>query len=118
MNRLPTELINRILEYDGRIKYRNGKYMNRISQDDDRYKIVKSLPRIVPFYSNSSMNYWTIWIKTKNKEICIYKSVSYHLHEDPCIYDIVYNEFMSYISFTKQGICYSFTTFLLVESLP
>ena len=37
MNLLPLELIHYILEYDGRIKYRNGKYMNQIAQYDDRY---------------------------------------------------------------------------------
>ena len=37
MNRFPLEIVNRILEYDGRIKYRHGKYMNQIAQDDDRY---------------------------------------------------------------------------------
>lgn len=30
---LPKELINIILEYDGRIKYRNGKYMNQLDLD-------------------------------------------------------------------------------------
>jgi hypothetical protein len=36
MTRLPVELVHRILEYDGRIKYRHGKYMNQICKDDYR----------------------------------------------------------------------------------
>ena len=34
---LPKELIHIILEYDGRIKYRRGKYIDIISKSDSRY---------------------------------------------------------------------------------
>jgi hypothetical protein len=48
MNQLPFEIVHRILEYDGRIKYRHGKYMNQISQDDYRYKMLLTIPIIQP----------------------------------------------------------------------
>ena len=59
MNRLPIELVNRILEYDGRIKYRHGKYMNQIAQDDDRYHLLRKIPvfRRDNWYSEG--NYYT-----------------------------------------------------------
>jgi hypothetical protein len=40
-NRLPKEIINTILEYDGRIKYRNGKYIDQINTKDKIYECIK-----------------------------------------------------------------------------
>jgi len=40
---IPKELLHIILEYDGRIKYRNGKYINIFSKNDKRYTIVKPI---------------------------------------------------------------------------
>ena len=48
MNRFPLEIVHRILEYHGSIKYRKGKFMNQISPEDDRYEMLLSIPIIRP----------------------------------------------------------------------
>lgn len=40
---IPKELLDIILEYDGRIKYKYGKYVNIIHKYDERYNIIKPL---------------------------------------------------------------------------
>ncbi len=48
---LPRDIAHLILQYDGQIVYRNGKYMNRIPKTDGRYAMLltqRPLPRIRP----------------------------------------------------------------------
>ena len=45
MNRLPTEIVDLILEYQGYHNWRNGKYICRL-QLDDKYDAVKRRPII------------------------------------------------------------------------
>ncbi len=40
---IPKELLHIILEFDGRIKYRNGKYVNIIHKHDERYDMITPL---------------------------------------------------------------------------
>ena len=40
---LPKELLHIILEYDGRIKYRKGEYVNIIHKLDPRYNIIQKI---------------------------------------------------------------------------
>ena len=37
---IPKDILHIILEYDGRIKYKNGKYVNVIHKNDERYNII------------------------------------------------------------------------------
>jgi len=38
--KLPTDIVNVILEHDRTIRYRNGKYMNQILNPDKTYKLL------------------------------------------------------------------------------
>lgn len=40
---IPEDLLHIILEYDGRIKYKNGRYVNIIHKNDERYNIINQL---------------------------------------------------------------------------
>jgi len=40
---IPEELLHIILSYDGKIKYKNGKYVNIIHKNDERYYIITSI---------------------------------------------------------------------------
>ena len=43
MKNLPKEILHMILEYDSRIKYRHGEYINIIHKNDQRYTNLKPL---------------------------------------------------------------------------
>jgi len=40
---IPNHLLHIILEYDGRIKYRKGEYINIIHKNDLRYNMIKPI---------------------------------------------------------------------------
>lgn len=49
---LPDELIHTILEYTNKVVYRHGKYMDRISDDDMRYLLLRRISR--PVFSGNN----------------------------------------------------------------
>jgi len=106
MNRFPLEIVHRIFEYDGRIKYRNGKYMNQIAQDDVRYQMLQTMPQIKPF--PNYIQSWYMSIYGSNKQCFFEKYETVWFSEKPRIHVYNTNEIgLSY--FKKQDICYKFT---------
>jgi hypothetical protein len=55
MKRLPIDIVRQIMEYDGRIKYRNGVFINQIPKTDERYNIFRSIP-IKNYFLGSSVS--------------------------------------------------------------
>jgi len=103
MNQFPLEIVHRILEYDGRIKYRHGKYMNQIPKDDDRYKMLQQMPQILPLEHNSYMS-----IYSSNKQCFFEKYETLWFSEKPRIHVYTTSEIGQYM-FKTQDICYKFT---------
>ena len=111
MNRFPLELVHRILEYDGRIKYRHGKYMNQISKNDDRYQMLLTVPKILSCYHN--FFYLTI-SDSRNRNInVIYceKHMKFELGEEvSLIYTYSNTRYVRYI-YNNQGFQYRLTIY-------
>lgn len=59
---LPKEVINIIINYTDVVVYRHGKYLNRISKDDIRYKFIKKIKQPIWF----SKNRWTFYFNFNN----------------------------------------------------
>jgi hypothetical protein len=51
---LPEEIIRHILDYDSSIRYRNGKYVDRIPHYDPRFKTLESVPQKLKTYLTMS----------------------------------------------------------------
>jgi len=128
MNQFPLDIVYQILEYAGKMKNRNGKYMNQIAPDDKRYCMLLKMPRIEP----TVIGGWRITIKSMNfygdrKSVYFNKFVhsdvsttlptslrayddSSYSEEEPMITSYK-NKRTSYFNFTYQGYCYNWTTY-------
>jgi hypothetical protein len=65
--KLPMDIINHILYYDGTIKYRNGMYMNQLPKTDKRYEMLRKCPRKSCEHTlNDGLICYRITIRTQN----------------------------------------------------
>jgi hypothetical protein len=71
-NKLPTDMINIILLFDGKIKYRNGKYMNQIKITD--YNFLLQIPKPINHNRvyNQNIIYELIVYFSNNKKTLIF----------------------------------------------
>ena len=75
--KLPIEIINYILLFDGKVIYKNGKYYNKIPQNDYRCIMLKSLP--IPNIHISNTYYeFSVTVKfTDKKYVLILQKFAY-----------------------------------------
>jgi hypothetical protein len=78
--RLPIEIVNNILTYEGTIlKERNGKYMKQIVKTDERYEIFKTIP-IKHLIFNHAMGTYVYVRFTENNLAMTMTEYSNHLN--------------------------------------
>ena len=89
---VPKDIVNIILQYDGRIKYKNGEYINIIHKNDERYNIIKpiinkKLTILKKVIKSDGNYYFTFEFDALKKGLC------YFLHFD--IFEICYYDFIN-----------------------
>jgi hypothetical protein len=95
---IPKELLHIILEYDGRIKYKNGKYVDIIHKNDERYNIInpivnKKMEIIKRTQIDGSGFYFEFGFDTYlNVGLSYDYNFSYENKFEICYYDIRNNE--------------------------
>ena len=67
---IPTDILHLILKYDGRIRERNGIYMNQIPIQDERYEIIKSIPEKT-YYKMNYIDHCETFVYFKNQKFYI-----------------------------------------------
>jgi hypothetical protein len=53
---LPDVLIHKIIHYTDVIVYRHGKYMNKLNKNDERYRILQTIPKPIKVYKNNILH--------------------------------------------------------------
>lgn len=113
MNFLPHEIVQRILEYNGSIKYRNGIYINQISHDDYRYVVLKQIPRI---FIMDHPDYFCRVGKIGSRNFLFEKKVYPFIMNEPMTVIVNYCEENHY-EFIQNGIWYDWIIYKTPQTL-
>ena len=101
-SKTPIDILQLILQFDGRLKKRNGVYMNQILINDERYKLLRSIPqkeffgttlserRTVFIVNNTIVNETFVYFRNKRDENNKYYTIYFQEHLDPPPYKITH----------------------------
>jgi len=90
---IPNELLDIILAYDGRIKYKNGRYVNIIHKNDERYNIIiPVISKKIEIMQNTELSgsgfYFAFGFETcRNVGLCYDYNFSFANKFEICYYD-------------------------------
>lgn len=89
-DKLPIDIINTILLYDGQISYRNGKYINKIKDVDKKYPLILERMRFNNhrIYFKSSQTFAVTIHIENNKKQNIKKQIYFHSSKNDSKYYI------------------------------
>jgi hypothetical protein len=90
---IPKEILHIILEYNGTIKYKNGKYVNIINKNDIRYNIINQIIikkiKIIKNIDFDGLSFYFQFCfdKCNNVGLCYHYNFSYENRFEICYYD-------------------------------
>jgi hypothetical protein len=70
-SKLPFVLIHKCINYTGKVTFRNGKYIDRIDTNDERYRMVQKITRPIKLLQNKYVIYLLKRIEV-NDGICLH----------------------------------------------
>lgn len=97
---LPSEIVNIILSYDGKIKYRKGKYTNQIEKTDKRCILLQKIPQ--PLIINNHFQILLLNISSKNINFNIKLSKVLEDYTNDIVYYLFIQRGLSCITRTKR----------------
>ena len=101
---LPEDIIVRILEYDNKIKYRNGKFMSQLQINDETKLNLCKISSKYQYFTVRSSEYWNSYVEL-------------FVNQGETKYIVEYNNDLS--NFDEHGACISnkITYSFIVKSL-
>lgn len=101
---LPEDVIVRILDYDNKIKYRNGKFMTQLLINDETIRCLDKISSKYQYFTGKSREYWNSYVEL-------------FVNQGETKYIVEYINYLS--SFDEHGACISnkITYSFIVKSL-
>ena len=105
---LPLELIQNIISYNGRLKYRSGKWMDQIDKKDPRYQLYNTIPPHYLTVNKENLFKITIYLPIPRGYLCNHwqhrKIILIHYDKEANILETIYKKMNLYKASTVSYI--------------